>query len=74
MQRKVSVLTLRKLPKEHAATEMTTVWNLKGHQCCGLAAAEQKCHSCDFPPSGWRWQHKTTAAHYNISTKEGFMV
>ena len=62
MQQDVPFSSLRKLPKEHAATEMTAVQNFMGQQCCGPAAAEQKCHSCRFPPSGWQWQHKTTAA------------
>ncbi len=64
-------LTLQKLSREHAATEMITVYNAKDHNCYGPAAAEQKSQSCIIPPLGWRWQGKKTAAHQNISSKQG---
>ncbi|DBA69478.1 TPA: hypothetical protein ACH3X2_012818 [Trebouxia sp. C0005] len=35
----------------------------------GPAAAEQKGQSCIFPPLGWQWQGKQTAAHQKVSSK-----
>ena len=42
-------LTLQKLSRECAASEMITMSSNKDRQCCGPAAAEQKCQSCMLP-------------------------